>query len=208
MPSPFLRPDSVAFGHMLTDAAVGILSEAGATAFSSRALAATLGITPSALSQRAGRTEVLRVVFVFFADRWEAWTHDLGPSAVPARLPETEDEVLGVRAWHALDELARGELAQGNDVPAAVLALARERESELVARRLTGLLGARPADADLAVVMALVGGLRREVTTTPEPSISTAMATELLTGHVASLAARLPQSVRSQSVRSQSVRSA
>lgn len=137
------------------------------------------------------------MVFVFFADRWEEWTHDLDPSSTPARLPETVDEVLGVRAWHALDELARGELAQGNDVPAAVLALARERESELVARRLTRLLGARPADADLAVVLALVGGLRREVTTTPDPSISIAMATRLLTDHVASLAGRTSQSVRS-----------
>ncbi|HYF74018.1 MAG TPA: hypothetical protein VD864_14405, partial [Nocardioides sp.] len=155
------------------------------------------GITPSALSQRAGRTEVLRVVCAFFADRWEDWTHDLGSSAMLARMPETEDDVLGVRAWHALEELARGELAQGNDVPAAVLALARERESELIASRLTRLLGGRPADAELATATALVGGLRREVTSTPEPLIPTAMAVELLRDHVASLVARRAQSVRS-----------
>lgn len=197
MPSPFLRPDSLEFAHILTDAAVRLLSEAGATAFSSRALAMMLGITPSALSQRARRTEVLRVVFVFFAERWEDWTHGGGSSAVPARLPETEDEVLGVRAWHALEELSRGELARGNDVPAAILALARERESDLVARRLTRILGRRPAAAELAAVTALVGGLRREVTATPEPSISVGMANELVREQVASLVARPPQSVRS-----------
>lgn len=188
---PFVRPDSPHLGDMVADAAVRILEQTAVTGLSSRAVAAGLRVSPSALTQRADRAELLRLVFVFFVDRWSRWVdvppwHDL-----PARLPQSAEEVHGVRVWHALAELARGEALAGNQVPADVIARAREDERLLIANRLTGLVGRRPSDAEVTLTTALVVGLRLEVAGA-RPAVSPTTAVDLLRAHVRGLAGLSP----------------
>lgn len=196
MHSPFLRPDAVGLGQAVTDAAIGLLAETGVAGLTSRAVASRLRVTPSALSQQGGRKNLLRLVFVLFADRWEAWIdvppwHDL-----PARLPATEEEMHGVRVWHALAELARGEALAGNPVPSDVLLDARAQERVSIGRHLERLLGRPPSPAEVLTTTALVVGLRVEITA-PQPAISPAEALDLLDAHVQRLRAEPAQSVRS-----------
>lgn len=168
--------------------AVRVLEETGVTGLSSRAIAAQMRVTPSALTQRAGRAELLRLVLVIFSDRWLQWVdvppwHDL-----PTRLPQNAEEMHGVRVWHALAELARGEALAGNRVLTEVMAQARQDERQLVAGRLGHLLGRTPSHAEVATTTALVAGLRLEVVAV-DPAISPAEAVDLLSAHVRRLAA-------------------
>lgn len=183
-------------GQAVTDAAIGLLAETGVAGLTSRAIASRLRVTPSALSQQGGRQNLLRLVFLLFADRWEDWV-DVPPwYDLPARLPESEEEMHGVRVWHALAELARGEALAGNPLPSDVLLGARAQERASIARHLKRLLGRTPSPPEVSTTAALVVGLRVEITA-PQPAISPAQAHDLLDAHVRRLRAEPAQSVRS-----------
>ena len=175
-------------GEMLADATVDILAGTSIAGLTSRAIAAWLRVTPSALTQRADRAEVIRLVLIFFADRWEKWVHIPPWHDLPARLPMTEEEVHGVRVWHALGELARGEALAGNLVPTDVIGRAREEERASVSANLARLLDRRPTDAEVVGTVALVAGLRLELATAPT-AISATEAADVLTAHVRRLRA-------------------
>jgi hypothetical protein len=180
---PFLCPDSIHLGDMVADAAVRILEQTAITGLSSRAVAAWLRVSPSALTQRADRAELIRLIVIFFVDRWSRWV-DVSPwHDLPARLPHSAEELHGIRVWHALAELARGEALAGNPVPAELITQAREDERLLVRDRLGGHLGRPPSDAEVATVTALVAGLRLELAAA-QPAITPMEAVDLLRAHV------------------------
>jgi AcrR family transcriptional regulator len=204
--SPFLRPDAIGHGNAVADAAICLLAETGVSGLTSRAIASRLRVTPSALSQQGGRENLLRLVFFLFADRWENWV-DIPPwHDLPARIPESEEEMHGVRVWQALAELARGEALAGKTVLSDVLRDAQENERASIARHLQRLLDRPPSPAEVSTTVALVVGLRIEIVAA-QPAISSAQALELLQAHVERLRAG-PGPAQAGPTPAQSVRSA
>ena len=188
MPSPFLRPDSPYFGEMVADAIVQLLEDTGVTGLTSRAVAGRFRLSPSALTQRAGRAELLRLAFVFFTRRWSDWVHGDSDSGLLARLPREPEEVHGVRVWHSLAELARGEALSGNPTPHEVLALARDDERALLASRLRVLLDRPALDSEVAGTLALGVGLCLELAMVP-PTMTPTAAAYILRQHARHLRA-------------------
>ncbi len=140
---PFTRPDSASLNDMLTDAAVARLAEGGAELLTLQSVAAWLGLTRQALSQRLDdpngpRRRMIQLIVLTFGERWLTW---VGPGPIhgdldrpPVRLPATPDEIHAVRVWTALTELARSEAARGNPHPLTALTRVRDEERALVRR--------------------------------------------------------------------------
>jgi hypothetical protein len=126
-------------------------------------------VVPAAVLNDYSRCRVLEIVIISFERRWLAWAASeamYGPSPidVPLRLPETEDEKLGVRVLSSLQQLAEAERLRGNLAPTTHLARLRREEQELLRHRL-GQLAERlevgpPTDGAVTSTMALVTGLR------------------------------------------------
>ena len=169
MDSPFLRSDHAGYAEILTDGTIHILGAAGIDRWSVRGLARWMKVTPSALLNGYTRARVLEIVIISFERRWLAWSASdsmFGPSPadVPLRLPDTEDEKLGVLVHTSLQQLAEAERLRGNPAPTAHLARLRREEDALLRHRL-GQLADRlevspPDDPVVSSTMALVTGLR------------------------------------------------
>ena len=185
--SPFLDPDDPSLAAMIGDGAVHLLVDRGIGELSSRALAGYLGITPPALTQQACRAEQLRLLVVALGRRWLDWSDLCGGTGLPARLPEDEAELHGVRVWGAVAELVRGEETRGNAPLAALLGEFRREERAQLSWRLAELLDRRPHDDAVTSTGALVAGLRQELTS-PDPSVSYEEAARILREHVDGLA--------------------
>lgn len=127
---PFLRPDSARYDDILADGVVHLLRTSGVDAVSMRALAQWMKVTPSAVTQRAGRAESIVLIARALGRRWLQWSaHQLiegrpGP-------PASDAEAHGVRVWHLISELARTEAAAGRGTAAEVIngVWGREREA-------------------------------------------------------------------------------
>jgi hypothetical protein len=195
MESPFLRPDHRDYAEILTDATVHVLGARGIDRWSVRALARWMKVVPASVLNDYSRARVLAIVIICFERRWLAWSgseplHGPSPTALPLRLPETEDERLGVRVLTSLQQLAEAERLRGNGAPTAHLDRLRREEAELLRHRL-GVLAERrgsppPVAAALTATMALITGLRLALAeATPPPTYP--QACELVAAHITAL---------------------
>ncbi len=126
---PFLRPDSARYDDILADGVVHLLRAAGVDALSVRALAQWMKVTPSAVTQRAGRAESIVLITRALGRRWLEWSAGQMIVGAPGP-PGGEAEAHGVRAWHLVAELARTEAAAGRGAALETIdaVWARERE--------------------------------------------------------------------------------
>ena len=182
---PFLRDDSCDRGDMMTDAAVRILDEHGASGLTVSAVARHIGLTPQALTLRFGgsrgaRYRVLQLATVSFCRRWEGWISEalLAPVPVPP-LPLRPETVRGVRVWLALHELAWSEANRGNDDLGDAIAYARSNEREMTHRRLERWAGGRLPETAVDRISALTSGLRLDLVA-PGSTLDASIATEML----------------------------
>lgn len=205
-----LRLESPAHDDMLTDGAICLLAEHGVTGLTVQALATWAGVTRPALNQRLSRGAMQELVARRFADRWVGWTGRYVLEAVTkelvsdsvscgvedwhqtwsegwshwwpligrtlAMLPETEDEVAGLRAWHALEAL-------GVTVPSVAAAVSAAGVAE---RRMIGVAAPWASDADVALLDAVVRGLRVRMSA-PEDRLSARGAQRILLHHLGHL---------------------
>ena len=187
----FLRPHSLEYGDMVTDAAVEVLRDATLPGLSVRALARWMGITGPALTQRFGsRQRILEIVLTRYTRRWLGWAGWPDPTdACPARIPESPIEIHALRVWLALHELANGEHRAGNDELSGVLTWARQEERELLGRGLDDRLARRVTDLEVDATLALLEGLRCALAV-PEPKLTADEARSILAAHVAALRTR------------------
>jgi hypothetical protein len=123
--------------------------------------------------------------------RWVRWSDSSYGADVPARLPETEDELHGVRVWAALAELARGEACGGNPEPSRLLTVFCNDERDRTAWNLGRLLERRPDELEVAATIALLSGLRHELAA-GQPSVTFPEAQGLLREHVGRLRSTHP----------------
>jgi hypothetical protein len=181
--SPFLRPDDPRYPEMLTDAAVIVLGDCGVDRLSVGSLARWLNVTPAAVLKEYSRARVIELVVATFGNRWLDWS-DPGPfRAFTTRLPQTADEVHGVRIHRALSELVRGELVAGRVEPSRIWSEVRRDELHMLQRR----LGATEHDAEQ--MLALATGLRLALAD-PEPTLTYETAAEILEARAADLRLR------------------
>lgn len=186
---------------MLADGAVAVLSERGVDGLNVAALARWMGVTKQSLSQRladpaGARRRILHLVVLAFGERWLGWVKSalLEDPPVPA-LPSTDDEVLGVRVWTALAELARGEDAAGDPGLARAIAEVRARERELTRRRVGDWMRAWPEEDDVTALCALVDGLRLALAA-PVPEVSLDVARRIVMQRLSAVRPSAPRSLR------------
>lgn len=117
---PFLEPAKPRWAAIVADAYVELLAVRGLHEFSMAAVARWMRASTAAVAQRAPRRESLRLVVSRVGARYHWWSVRPSHWVIEPRLPATEAELLGVRAWALLGELARGDAAA---------------EAELAARR-------------------------------------------------------------------------
>ncbi len=98
-----------------------------------------------------------------------------------AMLPETEDEVAGLRAWHALEAL-------GVTVPSVAAAVAGAGTAE---RRMIGKAAAWMGVVDVALLDAVIRGLRVRMSA-PEDRLSGRDAQRILLHHLCRLGGATP----------------
>jgi hypothetical protein len=125
------------------------------------------------------------VVARTFAERWHLWSRRPLIRREPTlSLPSDDAEQEGVRAWLALEELARAEHAAGNPGVAHALAQAREADRDEIRDKVATDSG-RPLPHEVAAsICALAAGLRAELVE-PMPSLSHEEAGRILRGFVA-----------------------
>ncbi len=194
MDSPFLRLDDRDYPEVLTDAAVLVLAGQGIDRFSVRALARWMKVSPAAVLNEFSRARVLELVNICFVRRWLAWSgmeplFGPRPAAVPLRLPEDPDELVGVTVLKALELLAEGERVRGNPVPRYQLDQLRGQEQALLRQRLESALSCcevMPDDLQVAGVMALTRGVR-EALAEAAPQLTPDQASEIMRAHVGSM---------------------
>lgn len=193
--NPFTRLDSASWDDLLTDAALRVLAEDGLLGLSVRAIAARIGITGPALTQRwkgdrGARARILQIVVLTFGERWHYWSR--GPlldSPPTLSLPRTEDEREGVRAWLAFHELARSEQASGNPHIATAVAHTDQLERDQVWDKARGADGRPLPEPSIVGLCALAEGLRVALVA-PTPAIGVDSAERLLSEHFARLRGR------------------
>ncbi len=117
---PFLEPANPRWPAIVTDAFIELLSVRGLHEFSMAAVARWMRASTAAVAQRAPRQESLRMIVVRVAARYHWWSVRPAHWIVEPRLPSSEAERRGVRAWALVGELARGD---------------SEAEAQLAARR-------------------------------------------------------------------------
>lgn len=195
--SPFLRPDAPDIDEMLADGAVAVLTERGVDGLNVAALARWMRTSKQSLSQRlsgpgGARRRILHLATHAFGRRWMSWVESalLEDPPVPA-LPATDDEIVGVRVWGALAELARGEEAGGDPDLAGVIAKVRSRERELTRHRVSEWMRAYPAEDDLTELCALVDGLRLALAA-PVPDLALDVARRLAVRRLGAVRAAAP----------------
>ena len=166
MDSPFLRPDSIEYADVLTDATVHVLGARGIDRFSVRAIARWMRVVPSTVLGEFSRARVLELVCISWEDRWLQWSASesvwgTSPASVPLRLPADEDEKLGVRVHHALLLLAQAELLRGNGALKCHLDRLHQKELALLRLRMRSrCCGVEPPAEAAHAVLALATGLR------------------------------------------------
>jgi hypothetical protein len=183
--NPFLRPDNPREAEVFTDGAVHILAVRGIDQFSVRAIARWMRVSSAAILNEYSRARVLELITICFSARWLQWSGSgdwwSDPTAAPLRLPETDDEVHGVRVMQALHQLALAERQRGNPLPVGHLSDLRRDELKMLGVRLrrysSGLVQA--SDDDVVKVMMVVDGLRVALAQ-PSPELSWADAHRLL----------------------------
>ena len=192
MESPFLRPDHRDYAEILTDATIHVHGARGIDRWSVRALARWMKVVPAVVLNDYSRARVLAIVIICFERRWLAWSgseplYGSSSTDLPLRLPETEDERLGVRVLTSLQQLAEAERLRGDGAPAAHLDRLRREEAELLRYRLRVLgdrCGSPPVGAaSLTATVALITGLRLALAE-PAPTLTYPLACELLAAHV------------------------
>lgn len=194
--SPFLRMDDPRPGEILTDGVVHVLARRGLDQLSVGAVARWMKVTPEAVLKTTSRARFVEIVVGRFGERWVRWTAPGYGADVPARLPESEAELHGVRVWHALVELARSEAIAGRPTAEGIVAELRRREATALTSELRHRLG-RPVDAlEVAGMGALVDGLRRMLAV-PGSELTPDQARRIVVDQLAVLRARERASARS-----------
>ena len=157
------------------DAASRLIVAGGVQGISLRAIAAELDLSPSTLSaQYTNRERLVRVTAGGFIRRWAAQisARTVREGAL-GHLPADESDLSGTRVWLAWCEVAR----TAPDVGLVVgTALREERES------LAWALGYPPED-DVALLSALIAGLREAICRSLDP-LPVGLARHLLAGEV------------------------
>lgn len=156
---PFLEPDNPRWPAIVADAYVEFLGVRGLHEFSMAAVARWMRASTAAVAQRASRQESLRMVVVRIGARYHWWSVRPTHWLIEPRLPSTEAERRGVRAWALLGELARGD-------PESEAQLAERRAAERAdveewwrAQRRQGDPG-DPGGPDVEEYFAVLTGLR------------------------------------------------
>jgi hypothetical protein len=198
MDSPFLRPESVDYAEILTDATVHVLGARGIDRFSVRAIAAWMRVVPSTVLGEFSRARVLELVCICFEDRWLQWSSmesvwGPSPAAAPVRLPATEDEKLGVRVHDALLHLAAAEGLRGNCALKMHLDRLHQKELALLKLRMRSrCCSAEPSDAAAAAVLALATGLR-VMLAHDHPGLTHPLSVDALADYVALMSSHSPE---------------
>lgn len=196
--SPFLRPDAPGLEDILADGAVAVLAERGVAGLTLAAVARWMGVTKQSLSQRltdpaGARHRFLQLTVLAYGDRWLAWARTAWAEDPPMpALPATDDEVLGVRVWSGLAELARGEAAAGNPDPAAAVSAVQSEEREMTRHRLSTWMHAYPDGDDVTELCALVDGLRLGLAA-PVPDVSLDVARRVVARRLRSVRPSAPR---------------
>lgn len=195
--SPFLRPFDASFAGTVTDGAVLVLCRYGVDQFSISKIARWMGVTPSALLNDYSRSRLLAIIMATFGDRWLEWSTSSGslPPTVP-RLPETPDELEGVRVWSDLRRLADAAEIRGDPAARVQLGVIDQEEREQLGRRVVSLTRrcCPPHPADVAVLVALTTGLRLDLAATA-PGLDVRHAREVLQRGVEALTSHSPECV-------------
>jgi AcrR family transcriptional regulator len=193
---PFTRPDSPDLVEMLTDGVVRVLRSRGLQEFSIAASARAVDMSPQALNERfsgkyGARRRVLQLVTNSYGERWLEWVRP-GLAADPPliQLPESDEEISGVRVRLALAELARGEGHAGNPHLAGLLESFRATEADLVSDAVRRWAGRLPNRVQLTILTSLTDGLRAELAA-PHARIDHPAAVDALARAVADLGAIL-----------------
>jgi hypothetical protein len=186
--SPFLRPYDPTFEGIVTDGAVHVLERHGVTGFSISKIARWMRVTPSALLNDHSRSRLMEIVVMTFGDRWLEWsTTTESPSSAALsssaalRLPQTRDELRGVRAWADLRRLADSAEVCGDAAARVRVAEVDCAERDLLGQLVTSLAPpcCPPSRVDIAVLMALTTGLRLDLAATA-PALELRQAREVL----------------------------
>ena len=170
---PFLRPGTFALTDEVADAAIILLDEQGVPGLSIGGVAARLGVSRQALTYRLTRfsaehdpVSILRQVAAGrFGDRWWRWSTcptglTTGRGVPRLAVPETPEEQQGVRAWHALREMARTAWVAGDPLPAQALRRSRDQERTLLHHDLERWAGRRLDPATGPALAALADGVQ------------------------------------------------
>ncbi|GAB3859056.1 hypothetical protein GCM10028801_19870 [Nocardioides maradonensis] len=164
---PFRSPSSSDNADIATDAVLLSLEAGGVEQISLSTVARSEGRTASALHHRHGsRAQFLEVVVGRFCRRWIQWVHGAGfAGSLPIRLPEGDDELLGMRAWPMICAVAEGERRAGRPACAELVADVRRDERLHVRDCLRARRADRlpPSDHHLEVVMSLAEGIRASI---------------------------------------------
>jgi DNA-binding transcriptional regulator YbjK len=156
-----LRLDSVNRRDIITDMAIRLIAEAGMAAVTYQALANRIGISTAGVQLWAGTRARLNVIIAAtFYQRWGQWTRRRAyEQGALALLPSEQAEVPWTRVLLALEELARIE-----PEVAEVMAHVEIGERDLLQR-----IHPEVAPHDSDVLIALVQGLRAQVTRPVDP---------------------------------------
>jgi AcrR family transcriptional regulator len=170
MDNPFMRPFDPGIPEIVTDAAVHILASQGVDRFSVRAIARWMRVTPAYLLNDYSRSRLLEIILISFADRWIEWSGaDSASGVVGMRLPQTPDELDGVRVRGALEDLADAEWLRLHPAPSFQVASLHARELD----QLTATLRSQapgccpPSDHEVSAMLALLAGLRGRLAARP-----------------------------------------
>lgn len=186
---PFLRPDSASLADTVADAAVEVLTDGGVERFTISAIAARLGVTRQAVTERWGgpagaRRRIIQVVTVTFGQRWRSWIEPGLMADVPeVMLPSTKTECRGVEVWFALAEVAHGEKTAGNPDPAAAVIAVADSERLGVRNRVGWWIGSPITEATASGICALAHGLRADLAGF-QPSLTHDEARRLMRAHL------------------------
>ncbi|HWU23608.1 MAG TPA: hypothetical protein VN088_18870 [Nocardioides sp.] len=199
----FLRPASCSLDDQVTDAAVRLLAGAGMPRLSIAVVAAGIGISRQALTQRLKieieerRSQSPPTVYLHemivarFGQRFRAWATGgffRAADGLPPELavPRTPDERAAVRIWFALRELARCDWVDGEPGTADEVAASQAELSRLMRGAVQYWTG-RPFSATASArLLALADGIQIAVSS-PVAPLSGAVARAILDREVARL---------------------
>lgn len=166
----FRLPLETSIGHRATNEAIELLRTGGVERLSLNTLGKAALYSPSRFHARVGGRAGMIVMLVgHFADRW-SWRVCQPPSLTEfAWLPESPRAIDGVRAWHAVLELAHGEARAGRPKAAAIVAETDREEWEFLHVVGSRHCGRPLGDEETLLIQMTLHGLRSAMAAPSNP---------------------------------------